>query len=413
MSPRRALRAAALAAAVALTASGCGFDGIYSLPLPGEGKGGASYQIKVELADALDLVPFSAVKVNNATVGHVKEVTLDNRHALVLCQLKDDVRLPANAVAMVQETSLLGEKFVETHPPTEEPPRGRLNDGDPIPLGRTGTSATVEEVLGALSLVLNGGGVEQIRTISTELNAALAGREDAARSLLEQLNVFVTGLDEQKTEIIRAIEGLNRLGATVREQQTTVNTALERIPPAVGILAEDREQLTALLVSMDELGTVATKVLNDSRSSMLANLRALEPTVRRLAEVGEIIPRTLEVFITYPVADGVHNQYFGDYGNLWLEVDLSGDALQRILREQGIPLPTTSPVPGLPIPVPVPTPGLPPVPGVVPSLPGVPRLPSAPSLPDRIGPISVAGYSSIASRSSGTTLDALLLGGLR
>ena len=410
MSPVRALRAAALAVVIALTATGCGFEGIYSLPLPGEGKGDNSYQVKVELADALDLVPYSAVKVNNATVGHVKEVRLEKRHALVLCQLKDTVRLPANAVAIVQETSLLGEKFVEIHPPTEEAPRGRLTDGDTIPLGRTDTSATVEEVLSALSLLLNGGGVEQIRTISTELNAALAGREDSARSLLTQLDIFVTGLDEQKAEIIRAIEGLNRLGATVRAQQTTVNTALERIPPAIGILAEDREQLTELLVSMDELGTVATKVLNDSRDSMLANLRSLEPTVRRLAEVGEIIPRTLETFITYPVADGVENQYFGDYGNLWLEVDLSGEALQRVLREQGIPLPTTAPTPDLPLPVP--SPGVPVVP-LKPTLPGTPGVPSVPDIIDRLGPIVVAGYSADAKRSSGTNLNALLLGGLR
>ena len=412
MSPVRALRAAALAVVVALTATGCGFDGIYSLPLPGEGKGDNSYQIKVELADALDLVPFSAVKVNNATVGHVKEVRLDKRHALVIAQLKDSVRLPANAVAMVQETSLLGEKFVEIHPPTEEAPRGRLTDGDTIPLGRTDTSATVEEVLSALSLLLNGGGVEQIRTISTELNAALAGREDSARSLLEQLDIFVTGLDEQKAEILRAIEGLNRLGATVRAQQSTVNTALERIPPAIGILAEDRAQLTELLVSMDELGTVATKVLNDSRDSMLANLRALEPTVRRLAEVGEIIPRTLETFISYPVADGVENQYFGDYGNLWLEVDLSGEALQRVLREQGIPLPTTGPTPNLPLPLPLPSPGVPVIPQK-PSLPGGPSVPSVPDIIDRLGPIVVAGYAPNAKRSSGTNLDSLLLGGLR
>ena len=411
MSPRRTVRGVALAIAVMLLLSGCGFSGIYSLPLPGEGKGGDSYQIKVELADALDLVPYSAVKVNNATVGHVKSVSLDKRHALVVCQLKDTVRLPANAVAIVQETSLLGEKFVEIHPSSDEAPRGQLRDGDTIPLGRTDTSATVEEVLGALSLLLNGGGLDQIRTISTELNAALAGREESARSLLTQLDVFVTGLDKQKAEIIRAIEGLNRLGATVRAQQSTVNTALERMPPAMGILAEDRAQLTELLVSMDQLGSVATKVLNDSRDSMLANLRSLEPTVRRLAEVGEIIPRTLEVFITYPVADGVENQYFGDYGNLWLEVDLSGEALQRILREQGIPLPTTGPTPALPVVPGVPSPAVPVVPGV--PTPGAPRVPTVPELVDRLGPIIVSGYSPKAQRSTGTTLDALLLGGLR
>ena len=51
-------------AVVALT-SGCGFHGVYSLPLPGAAAtGGHTYLVKVQLADVLDLVPYSAVKVN-------------------------------------------------------------------------------------------------------------------------------------------------------------------------------------------------------------------------------------------------------------------------------------------------------------------------------------------------------------
>ena len=40
-----------------------------------------------------------------------------------------------------------------------------------LPMTRVaGRAAEVEEVLGALSMLLNGGGVAQIKTISTELN---------------------------------------------------------------------------------------------------------------------------------------------------------------------------------------------------------------------------------------------------
>ena len=40
-------------------------------------------------------------------------------------------------------------------------------------------------MLGALSLLLNGGGVAQLKTITTELNNALEGREDSAKSVLQ------------------------------------------------------------------------------------------------------------------------------------------------------------------------------------------------------------------------------------
>ena len=53
-------------------------------------------------------------------------------------------------------------------------------------------------MLGALSLLLNGGGVAQLKTIASELNKALEGREDSARSVLDQIETFTGQLDEQQ-----------------------------------------------------------------------------------------------------------------------------------------------------------------------------------------------------------------------
>src|SRR5207245_6232320 len=75
----------ALAATAALT--GCGWGGVYSLPLPGaEANGAHTYTVNVQLADVLDLVPYSAVKVNDATVGHVSSIKVQGSHALVACR---------------------------------------------------------------------------------------------------------------------------------------------------------------------------------------------------------------------------------------------------------------------------------------------------------------------------------------
>ena len=67
----------------------------------------------------LDLVPQSAVKVNDVTVGAVDKITLDGWHARVRLRLRDSVKLPDNAVAELRQTSLLGEKFVSLSPPPD------------------------------------------------------------------------------------------------------------------------------------------------------------------------------------------------------------------------------------------------------------------------------------------------------
>jgi phospholipid/cholesterol/gamma-HCH transport system substrate-binding protein len=323
---KRLFAGAALAASLAV-APGCGFHGVYSLPLPGAaGTGANTYTVKVQFADVLDLVPYSAVKVNGATVGHVRTIDVEGSHALVSCQIENKVRLPANSIARIEQTSVLGEKFVELEPPPDGG-IGRLATGDVIPIARTDTDASVEEVLGALSLLINGGAVGQLHTITHEVGVALKGRTASAHALLDHLNVFVAGLDEQKGAIIHAMQGIARLTGTVRQQEGTLVRAIDRIPPALQVLNGDRQQLVKMLDALDHFGSVATHVVRASHDDFVANLRNLSPTLNRLAKVGTVIPKTLGVIITYPTADSVEQEYFGDYGNLSLTLDMSAKSL--------------------------------------------------------------------------------------
>ena len=72
----------AVLALVVVASTGCKFNGIYSFPLPGAvANGGHTYTVNVQFADVQDLVPYSAVKVDDATVGHVKSVSVQGTHA--------------------------------------------------------------------------------------------------------------------------------------------------------------------------------------------------------------------------------------------------------------------------------------------------------------------------------------------
>jgi phospholipid/cholesterol/gamma-HCH transport system substrate-binding protein len=376
----RLVRTVVAVAAAALVLAGCGFHGVYSLPLPGAaGTGAHTYTVGVQLADVLDLVPYSAVKVNGATVGHVKSISVQGHHALVECQLPDSVVLPANAIARVEQTSVLGEKFVEIEPPSGIAPTGRLHDGDTITLSRTATDATVEEVLGALSMLLNGGGVNQLHTITHELSTALDGHTGAARDLLGRLSDFTSGLDRQKGAILHAIDGLDRLAGVVRNQESSLTNAIDTMPAALQILVDDRHQLVHMLTAVKHLGNVAGHVINASENDLVANLRNLQPTLGRLARVGKLIPQVLQVLITYPTADTVEQEYFGDYGNLALTIDVSAKSLLHTFGPMfpGLNLTTkhhrhrhrSGGNGGSTSPVPVPTPSLP----SLPPLPGLTR----------------------------------------
>ena len=168
--------------------AGCSVPSLADLPLPGGAPSGPAYHVTAEFSDVLDLVPQAAVKVNDVTVGSVEKVTLSGWTAHVRLRLDKSVNLPANSTAAIRQTSLLGEKYVALDKPLTSPGRGQLVDGGVIPLSQTQRSAEVEEVLAALGLLLNGGGLAQLKTINQELGTALGGREAAAKDALNQLD---------------------------------------------------------------------------------------------------------------------------------------------------------------------------------------------------------------------------------
>ena len=327
----RRLRAAAVLLAGATALTGCDFD-VYKLPLPGGADvGDDPITVTVEFEDVLDLVPKSSVKVSDVTVGQVTDIDLEGYHAVVTLELRNDTGLPDNATASIRQTSLLGEKFVSLAPPDTGASDELLGEGDDIPLERTGRNPEVEEVLGALSLLLNGGGVAQLKTIANELNLALEGREDSAKSVLRQIESLVSQLDDHKADIVDAIESLNRLAIGARQQQDSIDAALEELPSALDSIGRQRRDLVRMLQGLNRLGDLGVRVIRQTKSSTVDILQQLDPVLSALNETGDDFVKAFHIFATFPFSDDVigrdpavaRNLHFGDYVNLSVEMDLN------------------------------------------------------------------------------------------
>lgn len=337
----RRLAAAATAAAV-LATSGCGVlsGGLRGVDLPGGANlGDAPYSLTIEFTDVVDLVPQSLVKVADVPVGTVSDIEVGpDWTAQVTVLVNGDVVLPPDVNARVRTTSLLGEKFVELLAPRDPAP-GRIADGATIPLLRTSRAAEVEEVLGALSLLLNGGGVAQIRTIASELNQALTGNEEEIRALLDDLDVLVGALDEHKGEITRAIDEINRLSGTLRDRRGQIETALEDLSPGLRELEDQRAKLVDMLQALDRLSGVATDVVKRSHDDVVADLELLRPVLAKLVEAGPDLVNSLSLLPTFPFSDGTVDAFAGDYANLYATLDLDLSNLLADLARSGEPFP--------------------------------------------------------------------------
>jgi phospholipid/cholesterol/gamma-HCH transport system substrate-binding protein len=333
--------------------TGCGSAGLSGVPLPGGADlGGRPYEVIAQFTDVLDLVPQASVRLNDVAVGRVDQITLapDGSAALVSMSINRDAALPVTTRAELSSSSLLGEKFVELTVPPGPRLAGTLGDGAVIPLAGTRRYPEVEEVFGALSMLLNGGGLAQLKDIVHEVNAATGGNEPQLRDLFSQVARFTGQLNAQRDTIVRGIDGLDRLSTVLAGQTGNINTALDKLNPGLTVLNDQRNQLVDMLKALDKLSGTAVDTVHRSHDDLVADLHELTPTLRQLNKAGEDIPNSLQILLTYPLPDYALNAVKGDYVNTEVRLQLDASSLLgNFLRSSQPPLAIPG-TPGQPLP---------------------------------------------------------------
>lgn len=330
---RRSKRLAVVGSCVALTMTGCSFQGLNSLPLPGAvGRGPDAVTYHVEVPNVATLESNSPVLINDVVVGSVGKMTVDNWHANVEVSVKPDVVVPANAVATVGQTSLLGSMHLALNPPLGEKPNGRLEPGATIGLDKGSIYPTTERTLSSLSVVANGGGLGQIGDIIHNFSSAVSGREPEIRELLTRLDNFVGVLDAQRDNIIASIQQLNKVAGTFAGQREVIDRALKDIPPALDVLIKERPTLTNALTKLGEFSDTASGLVNDAGDDLVQDLKNLEPALKALADIGPDLSSALIWASAFPYGPGFADTITrGDYINLTAVFDLTYPRLKKTL----------------------------------------------------------------------------------
>ena len=260
--------------------------------------------IKVEFADVLDLVPQSTVKVNDVSVGKVTDIDLE--------------RLPRRGHARApRATSSCPDNAVAEHPPDQPAGREvrraeraragrraptRSRTATTIPIERAGRNPEVEEVLGALSLLLNGGGVAQLKTITQELNMALEGREDSARSVLRQLAGLHGPARREQGRHRRRHRVAQPARDRGREAARPPSTPRSRSCPAPSTsIDRQRDDLVEMLAALNDLCDVGVDVIRRPRTPPSTSLERLDPVLSQLAASGRRLRQRLPRVPDLPV----------------------------------------------------------------------------------------------------------------
>ena len=247
-----------------------------------------------------DLVEAANVQSSDVVIGIVSKIELKGWEAAVTMCLDENEQVPADVVARVRTTSLLGEKFVDLRPRTEGPPY--LEDGAVLGIEDTGKATELEDVFAQLATILGAGNLEDLNRFTASQAEILRDSAGELRTVLAELHEFTDTLAVRKDDMAAAIDSLDHVAREIVDEQGVLKRFLDSFADSSGVLADQKGSLNDLLFSLDRFTRISIRLLEATEAGLDDQFRDLRPVlrtvVRNSARVRETI-QTLAVFSQY------------------------------------------------------------------------------------------------------------------
>lgn len=281
------------------------------------------HQVVAFFEDAGDLVEAGTVQVNDVEIGSVDSIDLVMQNGKMIARVEMTVNetenVPAEGLnALVRQTSLLGEQFVELLPVTSGPPFLGATETT-IPLARTDKRVDIETFLSDLSAFIGQGGLDDLNRFTHAQALILEGRGDEFGETIEELETFTGNLAARKEDVAVAIDQLASASQTLAGNQKTIDNFFDSLESGNKLLADQADDLARLFRALNEFGKVNSKFLAEHEDGINRQFKALRPVLEGLAgaknELGIDISQ-LRTFLTLfrkSLGGGAGGTGFGDY----------------------------------------------------------------------------------------------------
>ncbi|MBV9409958.1 MAG: MCE family protein, partial [Acidimicrobiia bacterium] len=211
---------------------------------------------------ASELVRNNSVRLKDVQVGKVTSIQIDGLHAKVGFTVAKDVRLPADTNAVVRQTSMLGEMFIDLEPHGD----GVLKDGTTIPLSRTRRAAQLEQVVQLGGQLVNQVTADNFNRMIDTFDQAWGGHPERLENLFDAMSSASSALDANRDALAQTIDKVQQVAADLSPHTADLAQSVNNF--AAGLRALDAHR--------DELGnfTTSLKHLSDQASDLLVNHEA-------------------------------------------------------------------------------------------------------------------------------------------
>ena len=268
-------------------------------------RGGATQTIAAQFSEAPGLYPGNHVDMLGIPVGSVTSIQPGPDYVLVKMSVRSDVKIPADAGAVIMAPTVVADRFVQLTPAYQGGPT--MAPGTVIPIGHTAIPQSVDAVVQALT------------RLAEQLGPNGANRNGALSQLLHQMAVqfgnvgpdfnaavvnfsgALHGFAQNAPAVGQTLNNLGNLTQALADNSATYQSFASDLSAVSGILANDRSDISSVLTALQQLfANLNSFLLADGTKlgNSISNLKvfagALVSQQAALAKVFDLSPLSLQ-----------------------------------------------------------------------------------------------------------------------
>lgn len=280
----------------------------------------------------------SDVRVLGVPVGKVVSVTPSGTDVVVEMEYDPDVKVPADARAVIVAPSIVGDRFIQLTPVYEEGAKV-LADSATLGVDRTSVPLELDQIYSSideLTVALGPDGANENGALTDLLETTaqnFAGQGAQFNQTIKDFGELSTTLEDNKEELFGSARQLEAFIGTLARNDETVRSFNESLAGVSTMLADERQELSASLENLSTaLGEVSTFV-SDNREVLGRDITGLNRVAKVLVKQRDALD---EILKAGPLAlNNLYLAYNPQAGTLDTNANL-GNLAHEIVSDPGL-----------------------------------------------------------------------------
>ena len=297
-------------------------------------RSGGTKEVKAVFDSVAGLDNKSAVRVAGVRVGKVKQIDLrSDGKAEVTLEVDNDVNLHRNAIARVANLGLLGEKYVELDPGTQDQPL--ITDQQVVLRGTQ--PPTIDDVTNQVSAIAT-----DVKAITESLRSTLAGPTGQQRleDIVENVRLVTTQMREllaaNRANVDATVGNMRAITADLRVEIPKIAASIDRVANQMGgTVGENREDVRKIVENLRQLST-DLRTTTTNLNAITGQMKSGEGTVGKLLYSNEAHDKLTAALTSVESGVTELKNTLGRANRIGLDIGIKGDYYAGLNKDPNI-----------------------------------------------------------------------------